>query len=139
METLLISGELDFTPPPQVATKELLPHLPNGHQVVVPSFGCSTSFWAEQPEAGTRLINTFFGTGRVDDSLYRPATVDFTPAVTQTALAKGLAGDWSATIKATGFATAAGGALIGAWLGFNAGTDMLALMTTIVGASSVRT
>ena len=53
VETLLIGGELDFATPPQVATKELLPHLPNGHQVVLPGFGHSTTFWTEQPEAGT--------------------------------------------------------------------------------------
>jgi pimeloyl-ACP methyl ester carboxylesterase len=92
VETLLISGELDFATPPQVATKELLPHLPNGHQVVLDGIGHSGSFWAEQPEAGTRLINTFLDSGRVDDSLYEPGRVDFTPEVTQTALAKGFAG-----------------------------------------------
>jgi pimeloyl-ACP methyl ester carboxylesterase len=92
VETLLIGGALDFATPPQVATKELLPQLPNGHQVVLPGFGHSTSVWTEQPEAGSRLINTFFDSGRVDDSLYEPQVVDFTPEVTQTALAKGIAG-----------------------------------------------
>ena len=92
VETLLIGGALDFSTPPQVATKELLPYLPNGHQVVLPGFGHTTSFWNDQPEAGTRLIDTFFDSGRVDDSLYRPQKVDFTPDVTQPALGKGLAG-----------------------------------------------
>ena len=36
VETLLIGGELDFATPPQAATEELLPHLPNGRQVVLP-------------------------------------------------------------------------------------------------------
>jgi TAP-like protein len=92
VETLLIGGALDFATPPQVATKELLPYLPNGHQVVLPGFGHSTSFWTEQPEAGTHLINAFLDQGRVDDSLYKPQKVDFTPEVTQTALGKGIAG-----------------------------------------------
>ena len=92
VETLLIGGALDFATPPQAATTELLPHLPNGHQVVLPGFGHSLSFWIDQPEAGTRLINTFFDSGQVDDSLYTPQRVDFTPEVTQTALAKGIAG-----------------------------------------------
>ena len=39
VETLLIGGELDFSTPPQIATKELLPYLPNGHQVVLPGIG----------------------------------------------------------------------------------------------------
>ena len=42
--------------------------------------------------------------------------------------------DWSATTKATGFAAAAGGALVGAWLGFNATEGLVALLTTILGA-----
>jgi pimeloyl-ACP methyl ester carboxylesterase len=92
VETLLIGGELDTSTPPQVATNELLPYLPNGHQVVLPALGHSASFFAEQPEAGSHLINTFVATGRVDDSLYTPQTVDFTPGVTLTALAKGIAG-----------------------------------------------
>ncbi len=223
VETLLVGGALDFATPPQVATKELLPYLPNGHQVVLPGFGHSTSIWSDQPEAGTHLINTFFDSGRVDDSLYKPSKIDFTPEVTQTALAKGIAGamvglalltvlsllwmarrvhkrgrfgrkagatlrslypivlglggwflgvlivittmpgvplddellaalsvglpiglgiyfawvngDWSAKTKTTGFAAAAGGALVAAWLGFNATEGLLALITTIVGAA----
>jgi pimeloyl-ACP methyl ester carboxylesterase len=223
VETLLIGGALDFATPPQIATKELLPHLPNGHQVVLAGIGHTTSFWTEQPAASSRLINTFFDSGRVDDSLYKPMSVDFTPEVTQTALAKGFAGtmvglalltvlsllwmarrvhkrgrigrkagatlrslypivlglggwflgvlvvittmpgvalddellsalsvgvpiglgiylawmnrDWSAKTKSMGFAAAAGGALVGAWLGFNAAEGLLALITTIVGAA----
>jgi hypothetical protein len=92
VETLLISGELDFATPPQAATKELLSHLPNGHQLLLPELGHSTSFWAEQPEASTRLIDTFLDSGRVDDSLYQPMRVDFTPEATLPALAKGMAG-----------------------------------------------
>jgi pimeloyl-ACP methyl ester carboxylesterase len=91
VETLLIGGELDFSTPPQIATKELLPYLPNGHQVVLRRFGHSGTFWADQPEAGSHLVNTFFDTGRVDDSLYAPASLDFAPGTGQTTLAKGLA------------------------------------------------
>ena len=223
VKTLLIGGALDFATPPQIATKELLPYLPNGHQVVLAGIGHTTSFWTQQPKAGSHLIKTFFDSGRVDDSLYKPTTVDFTPDVTQTALGKGIGGgmvgfallsvlsllwmarrvhrrghfgrkagatlrslypivlglggwflgvmivittmpgtplddellaafsvglpiglgiyfawvsrDWSAQTKATGFAAAVGGALVGAWLGFNATEGLLALITTIVGAA----
>jgi pimeloyl-ACP methyl ester carboxylesterase len=92
VNTLLIGGALDFATPPQIATKELLPYLPNGHQVVLAGLGHTTSFWTEQREAGSHLIKTFFDSGRVDDSLYKPTTVDFTPDVTQTALGKGIGG-----------------------------------------------
>ena len=223
VETLLIGGTLDFATPPQWATRDLLPHLPNGQQVVLDGFGHSFDFWTYQPEASSRLINTFFDSGKVDDSLYKPARVDFTPEVTQTALAKGIAGsmvglgaltvlsllwmarrvhkrgcfgrkasvtlrslypmvlglggwflgvlivtttmpgvpldnellavlpvavpiglgiywawvhrDRSATTKTAGFVAAMGGALLGAWLGFHATAGLLALITTIVGAT----
>jgi pimeloyl-ACP methyl ester carboxylesterase len=92
VNTLLIGGALDVATPPQIATKELLPYLPNGQQVVLAGLGHTTSFWTEQPEAGSHLINTFFGSGRVDNSLYKPTSVDFTPDVTQTALGKGIGG-----------------------------------------------
>ena len=86
--TLLIGGELDVVTPPQVATAQLLPHLPNGREVVLPGFGHQATVFSEQPEAGRRLINTFFDSGRVDDSLYVPPDVDFTPAMTFGAVAK---------------------------------------------------
>jgi pimeloyl-ACP methyl ester carboxylesterase len=92
VETLIVSGQLDITTPPQVARKELLPYLPNGEQLVLPGFAHSLDFWTYQPEASTRLLNSFYESGRVDDSLYEPQRVDFTPEVTQSALAKGIAG-----------------------------------------------
>ena len=92
VETLVINGELDFTTPPQVTTKELLPYLPNGHEVVLPGIGHTGTFFAVQPEASSRLINTFFDTGKVDDSLYQPQTVDFTPANSFGKIAHGFLG-----------------------------------------------
>ena len=47
--------------------------------------------------------------------------------------------DWSAATKAVGFAAAVGGALVGAWLGFNATAGMLALITTSPGPPSEAT
>jgi pimeloyl-ACP methyl ester carboxylesterase len=220
--TLVISGELDIATPPQNATRQLMPHLPNGHQVVLEGFGHTIDFWTQQPEAGTRLVNTFLDTGRVDDSLYEPATVDFTPEVSYAALGKGFAGtmaglalltilsllvmarrvrrrggfgrkasallrsvypfvlglggwflgvlvvvttmpgtpvdhevlaalsvglpvglgiylawvrrDRPEQSKGVGLAAAVAGGLVGAWLGFHATTDLLALVTAIAGA-----
>jgi pimeloyl-ACP methyl ester carboxylesterase len=220
--TLLIGGDLDFATPPQNATRELMPYLPNGRQVVLPNLGHTTDFWSYQPAAGSRLINTFLDSGRVDDSLYKRARVDFTPGVRETTLAKGIAGtmvglglltvlsllwmplrvhrrgrfgrtagavlrsvypivlglggwflgvlivittmpgvplddellaalsvgapvglgiywawvhrEWSPQSKAVGLAAAAGGSLAGAWLGFHAASDLLALVTAIAGA-----
>jgi pimeloyl-ACP methyl ester carboxylesterase len=87
VETLLIGGELDVSTPPQVATEQLLPYLPNGQAVVLPGFGHTGSFFNEQPEAGTRLVNSYFDSGRIDTSLYEPQSLDFTPPTTHSSLA----------------------------------------------------
>ena len=92
VETLLVGGTLDFATPPKFATQELLPHLRNGHQVVLAELGHSETFWSYEPKAGTRLLNTFFDSGRVDTTLYTPAKIDFTPEVTHMALGMGFAG-----------------------------------------------
>ena len=224
VETLVVNGELDFAVAPQVTTEQLLPSLENGQEVILPGFGHAPDFWTYQPEANSRLINTFLASGRVDDSLYEPQPVDFTPEVSLPALAKGIAGTmagfailvvvsllWMAhrvrtrgrigpkagailrsvypivlglggwflgllvvvafmpgvpidsALLATltiggpiglgvylawvhrddpsqtstwGFAAALGGALVGASLGFRAGTDLLALITAVVGAAA---
>ena len=44
--------------------------------------------------------------------------------------------DWSTRRESTGFALAIGGGLAGAWLGFHATVDLLALLTAIVGAGA---
>jgi pimeloyl-ACP methyl ester carboxylesterase len=44
--------------------------------------------------------------------------------------------DWPVKTRMTGFALALAGALAGAWLGFHAAVDLLALVTAIVGASA---
>ena len=88
VETLLIGGNLDFATPPQTATRKLLPHLPNGHQLVLPGLGHTDDFWSYQPQASSHLINTYLNRGQVDDSLYTVNHVDLKPEFTQTAIAK---------------------------------------------------
>jgi pimeloyl-ACP methyl ester carboxylesterase len=88
VETLLIGGSVDFATPARNATDEVLPHLPNGHQVVLAELGHTDDFWSYQPEASSRLVNTFFDSGTVDDSLYEHRTVDFTPGFTYAKIAK---------------------------------------------------
>jgi pimeloyl-ACP methyl ester carboxylesterase len=89
--TLLIGGTLDFATPVENATRELLPHLPNGHQVVLRDLGHTEDFWHNQTAAGRRLVNTFLDSGKVDASGYRKQPVEFTPKTTQTGVAKGIA------------------------------------------------
>jgi pimeloyl-ACP methyl ester carboxylesterase len=90
--TLLIGGTLDFETPAQNATKDLLPHLDNGHQVILSGLGHTADFWHYEPSVGTRLLTTFFATGRVDTSRYTHHTVSFDPPVSETAIAGYLLG-----------------------------------------------
>jgi pimeloyl-ACP methyl ester carboxylesterase len=90
--TLLIGGTLDFQTPAQNATKELLPHLPNGHQVILSGLGHADDFDAYEPSASTQLLTTFYATGRVDTSRYTPNKVSFTPPSAQTSIAKDILG-----------------------------------------------
>jgi hypothetical protein len=77
VETLLVSGSIDFSTPPQFATEELLPYLSNGEQVILKDLGHVSSFWSSQPEARVHMLNTFFDTGQADASLYTCQPLDF--------------------------------------------------------------
>jgi hypothetical protein len=86
--TLMIDGTLDVATAPENATKELLPHLSNGRQVLLPGLGHTTDFWSYEPDAGSRLINTYLDTGKVDRSLYTFKRLDFSPGGSQGEFAK---------------------------------------------------
>lgn len=88
VETLLISGTLDFATPPQVSTEKVLPYLANGRQVLLSDLGHTDDFWTYQPEANRHLLTAFFRDGTVDPSRYTHYTPDFTPGVTGVWLAK---------------------------------------------------
>ena len=90
--TLLIGGTLDFETPAQNATKELLPHLSNGHQVILSGLGHVDDFDAYEPSASTQLLTTFYATGQVDTSRYTPNDVSFATPDTQAAIAKKILG-----------------------------------------------
>ncbi len=77
VETLLVSGNIDFFTPAEYATDELLPALSNGQQVILSEFGHTSDVYFLQPKATRHLLNTFFATGEVDDSLFTPNTVNF--------------------------------------------------------------
>jgi pimeloyl-ACP methyl ester carboxylesterase len=70
VETLLVSGSIDYSTPAQFATEELLPALENGEQVILSEFGHVTDIWSLQPDATMHLLVTFYNTGEVDDSLF---------------------------------------------------------------------
>jgi len=91
--TLLIGGTLDFETPAQNATKELLPHLSNGHQVILSGLGHADDFFSYEPKASTQLLTTFYATGQVDTSRYTPNVVSFTSVGnSQASIAKDILG-----------------------------------------------
>jgi hypothetical protein len=104
VQTLLISGSVDFSPPAQFARDELLPSLRNGKQVILAERGHIGDFWGFQPEAAERLLTSFFDTGDVDDSLFTYLPMDFKPAMRFPVLAKILLGTGVLLILGLGLA-----------------------------------
>jgi hypothetical protein len=83
------------------------------------------------------MINTFLDSGPVDHSLDNALIATLSVGV-PIGLAINLAWvdrDWSAKTKTMGFAAAMIGALIGAWVGFNATSGFFVIATAIVGAA----
>jgi pimeloyl-ACP methyl ester carboxylesterase len=85
--TLLIGGTVDVQTPAKNATRQLLPHLRNGHQVILSELAHVGDFWNFDQSAGTHLLTTFYATGKVDTSQYAKHTISFN-TVTFTTLAK---------------------------------------------------
>src|SRR3954470_10791558 len=88
VETLVINGDLDFATPPQNAHRQLMPYLPNGHELVLQGLGHTDDFWSYQPRASSPLVNTYLNRGVVDDSLYVTNRVELEPDFAQTTIAK---------------------------------------------------
>jgi len=88
VETLLVSGSVDFSTPAQFAEQELLPSLRKGQHVVIAEQGHVNDFWGFQPEARQRLLTSFYATGTADASLYKYLPMDFKPAMRFPTLAK---------------------------------------------------
>jgi pimeloyl-ACP methyl ester carboxylesterase len=77
VETLLISGSVDFSTPAEFATNELLPYLSRGKQIVLSEMGHVDDVLAIRPEATERLLKSFYETGIPDDSLCTYVPMDF--------------------------------------------------------------
>jgi len=88
VETLLVSGSIDFDTPAQFARDELLPSLSNGRQVIVSEFGHGGDLVILQPEALKRLLTSFYDTGVADDSLFVYQPLSFKPKMSMTVVAK---------------------------------------------------
>lgn len=77
VETLLVSGSIDFSTPAEYATDELLPSLKNGKQVILSEMGHVSDMWNVQPKATLRLLTSFYDKGKADDSLYKYEPMNF--------------------------------------------------------------
>lgn len=74
VETLLLSGNLDFSTPYEFAAKELLPNLKKGKQIILSDCGHFNDIWYTQSQSTKRMVTSFYNTGVPDTSwnLYVP-------------------------------------------------------------------
>jgi len=77
VETLIVSGNLDFSTPAEAATEELLPTLSNGQQLILTDIGHTDDFWKVNPEAAEQLLVRFYADGEVDDSGFNHVPMAF--------------------------------------------------------------
>lgn len=88
VETLLVSGSIDFSTPAEYATNELLPSLKNGKQVILSEMGHVSDLWNVQPKATLRLLTSFYDTGKADESHYKYEPMNFKVSLGFPVLAK---------------------------------------------------
>ncbi len=74
VETLILSGSVDFSTPPVFATKEFLPRLRNGNQIILAEYGHVGDIRSLRPALFTQLTASYFNSGVVDVS-----TIDYVP------------------------------------------------------------
>lgn len=101
VETLLISGSVDFATPSRYATEELLPYLTNGRQIILAEMGHVSDVMTLQPEAAAHLLATFYDTGDVDDSLFQYMPMSFAVKMSFPQIAKMIVGAIGLIIPAT--------------------------------------
>lgn len=81
VQTLLISGSIDFSTPAENATKELLPSLTNGKQVILREMGHVGDVVNRQRSALEHLLLRYYDEGVVDDSKFKYDPMDFDPPI----------------------------------------------------------
>jgi hypothetical protein len=77
VETLILSGSIDFSTPAEFTTNELLPFLSNGTQVILSEMGHVGDVFKLQPKTTERLLISFYDTGVVDKSLVTYIPMNF--------------------------------------------------------------
>ncbi len=86
-ETLLIGSNLDVSTPPENATNELLPFLPNGRQLILENMS-HQDMSSLQADNYNKLVADYFDTGIVNESLSHYDEIDSKPAKRFNSLAK---------------------------------------------------
>jgi pimeloyl-ACP methyl ester carboxylesterase len=77
VETLLLSGNLDFSTPAENASRDLLPLLTRGRQIILSEYGHVGDIWNTNPENTRLILTTFYRTGVADLSLNTHVPMDF--------------------------------------------------------------
>lgn len=77
VETLILSGSIDFSTPAEYATTELLPYLTNGKQIILAEMGHTADLWSLNHAATIRTITGYYDSGIIDESLYKYIPMDF--------------------------------------------------------------
>ncbi len=77
VETLLLSGSVDFSTPAEYATTELLPYLKNGKQVIVFECGHVNDLWYVHAENTRLILRSFYDTGIPNTSMNSYIPMDF--------------------------------------------------------------
>jgi pimeloyl-ACP methyl ester carboxylesterase len=81
VQTLLISGSVDFSTPAEYAAEELLPSLANGKQVILREMGHVGDVLNLQRPALEHLLVRFYDEGVADDSKFKYDPMDFDPQI----------------------------------------------------------
>ncbi len=87
-ETLMISGNLDISTPPETATEKLLPNMPNSKQVILKDMAHCGDLMGLQPDALAHMSLRYFNEGVVDTSKFKHDPIDFTPKKSFNKMAK---------------------------------------------------
>jgi pimeloyl-ACP methyl ester carboxylesterase len=77
VETLLLSGSVDFSTPAEFATNELLPYLKNGRQVILSECGHVNDIWYAKMENTRLILTSFYDTGVVNTEMNSYIPMDF--------------------------------------------------------------
>jgi len=106
VQTLFLSGSLDFSTPAENVERELVPLFPNGHHVVMAEMGHVGDLWKASPAQTKKILTTFLEEGAVSQEPPRVLPMNFEVNVGFPVLAKLVVGGGALIVilAATGLA-----------------------------------